>query len=317
MRNTKPSVASILQEAGATSIGPGLWRLSNDSAPNRPIEIQLAGDCLELRSAPWLRGRITESGILKANALLGGLAKLVPMRGARLEWRAELLLDEPLRRRLGEALAGFSVLSGVLAAAHGAAGASCPADTRRPDAERFAERLRRRGWTVHDRGARQLVEAGPPESGARVALSATSAGCRLEAMMRSLDGLEPLCVKAVARLLIRQSSALRMLRPVLREDDGAVHAVHEVLFESEPSDAELESALNALTWAMETGTDEARCLCSRPLAELCLSMEDEDWAPTGTQDAQPGGIKKGGRHGRKETERRSERRQPAATLPRL
>jgi hypothetical protein len=233
--------------------------------------------------------------LLKTNAALGGLVKLASLPGGDMALRAEIPLypDGDPTMRLEQAsrafTSAFCLLQGrpevpvALCSGMGGMGgrgimgqecsgvavtvSSVPASR---DLQQLCEAA---GWQRSSQRDLRCTVALDTHRGAHTALI-TALGARVNvcADLASCDSLSPLCQEGLALFLLTANALLRLARTTVIEDDAGTAAQLEVLFETPPSPADLDCALQVLSLGADLCAPVADLLQHEDAAQLFLAV---------------------------------------------
>ncbi|MEY2410119.1 MAG: hypothetical protein QOF48_2789 [Verrucomicrobiota bacterium] len=259
------------------------WEVGTDLVDS-PIFARVAGDWLlfeaPLRSNPRLAGATTAflpEQLAGWNALLPGGARFGVDARFNITVRADVpLIDDfdPGPRAL-EALsgieAGLAWFDGCEPSPRGAVSVEVPVD--------FKLLADETGWALCDApdgDASILVPA--PAGPVPVQVEAHGeTGMRAWIAVAELDDLTPHSRHALAVLLLRASSVLRLARPAFARHHERQSAVFEVVFDSAPGAAEFNHAIESLAVSIAMAASEVKLLCEEQTARDYLIVGD--WIP--------------------------------------
>jgi hypothetical protein len=224
-----------------------------------------------------LSGRLASANLparwdlLRTNADLGGLVKIVAALDGNLYLRADipLLTDNDIGRRLGQAGRALGdALSAVRNRREVSKAASAepsPLDLPRLCAEA--------GWQGSSRRGDCCAVPLETHAGAYTALITGLDGeVQVRVELACWDSLSPTCRDALAAFLLTANDRLRLARATVDEDETTGAAQLEVRFEAPATASELRSALEALSVGAELCAPMADILQHDEAAKLFLSV---------------------------------------------
>lgn len=272
-------LASREPDGSVDEIGRGAWvmPLGEDGLVYASVE----GEWLQL-STPAIGGDVDFS-VVERNRDLGGFAKLAVDGGDErdvLYARAELPVPdaETPCRDLSRTFSG-------LAGAAGHTVLSSPAPTSpledSDDPPALGALCREAGWESVARSEDHVaVDLGLERVPARAnVLRSESGDLHVSASLPPVVWQADVCRDAVARLLLRSSSVVRMARPVVSVDPAGAAIGFEVCFAGTPSAEPLRHALSALHVALRRTGLEVAALAGDPgLARAFLGSGEEEAA---------------------------------------
>lgn len=273
-----------LAVAGRVS-APWRWELSVRRPRTGTLrgEARREGDWLVLElAAPARTALAAPQELLRRNARLDGVGKLLLAAGARRpRLRAELPV-ETLAERLAGGMAGARAGFDQALAALAGAGAPLAGAAKSPDPEgaarALAEAAEESGWSVRwDADGVGAVEVGSADAPRRAVLAVHGAGFRAGVELAGAEGCGAAGRQAQALLLLAASAAVRLVRAVESGSAEERRVGFEVSDSSPATAAAVDRALSALSLATRLVARETRGLSDRPLAETYLASLG--WTP--------------------------------------
>ena len=270
------SRAAVRQENGAA------WQLQS-TVVERVIRLRADDDWLLFEAALDGTGcaAVGQDGFLPArlmrwNATLPGGAKFAMDDQFNLTVRAQapLLEDVDPGPRL---LEGWSGIEAGLQRFHAAQEKTpAPSAATAPDLRALAAGT---GWAFTERQDGGLAfELSSQDSSMMAAMHETvHGGVRAWVRLASLEELPAVSRDALAVLLLRAGSVLRLARPAFAPDDGRTSACLEVVFDTAPAGDELRLALESLAVGVTLAAREAKFLCDEQTAREYLTVGK--WIP--------------------------------------
>ena len=269
-------VGEALRAAGAAlaAAGDGAWRLVPADDPDLEILIREDGDWLCL-AADVAAKRTDLFCCLQWNAGLAGLAKFVlaPGRSA-VRLQAEIPLDRTVDLAAHIRLASAGICGG---AAHIRGGrirktADAAEDEAKPlDLRALCDVA---GWACTPRSETRLAAALDVPGGFHQAIveEAAGLGIRAGADLAEAQGPGGPSREAIARLLLRAGSAVRMVRPAAEAAGDRTLLRWEAVLGARPGPQELRHALAALSMACRLTAREVEMLQDPAAARAYLSV---------------------------------------------
>jgi hypothetical protein len=135
------------------------------------------------------------------------------------------------------------------------------------------------GWTFTERpDGRHSFDLPSPAGALTATLEPRGAGgARLWVPLAELNGLTESSRRALAVLMLRAGSVLRLARAAFATDGDQRRACLEVVFDSMPVAAELTLALESLAVGVALAAAEAKLLCEEQTAREYLTVGT--WTP--------------------------------------
>jgi hypothetical protein len=250
----------------------GAWRLVPPDDPDLEIIVRENGDWLCL-AADVAAKRTDLFSCLQWNAGLPGLAKFVvpPGRGA-----VRLQAEIPLDRTVDAAAHIRLAVAGICAGAAHLRGTRILKTTAEADAKPLDLRALcdAAGWACTPRSETRLAAALDVPGGFHQAIveAVAGLGVRAAADLVEAQGLGDPSREAIARLLLRAGSAVRMVRPAAEAAGERTLFRWEAALGARPGPQELRHALAALSMACRLTAREVEVLQNPAGAEAYLSV---------------------------------------------